>query len=307
MYTISNPFQQNSVTFCLEIEIKFKFLDNFAEYFENISQTIVCFEAEETEHVESKPDDLWKLQIFFDEYPDIKTIDNDIKSLAKSLGFTISSALGVSEVDDKDWVSEVQKTFTPILAGEFFIHHSEFKEEIPNEKIAIEINAGRAFGTGEHETTGNCLKALSSLKQEKFINCLDMGCGSGILAIAMAKLWPNQVTAVDIDDQAVEVSQDNVYLNKVGFITVAQSAGFQSKLIENNAPYQLIVANILANPLIEMAHDAYMNLLAGGKIILAGFINNQTQEVIKAYELNGFVVKEIIAEKDWPAVILEKA
>lgn len=306
MYTIDNPFQQNSVNYCLEMEIKFKFLQFFVAYFENHSETIVYFEAQETKDIESKPDDLWIIQVFLAQKPDLNQIDQDIKELAKKHNVKDKLKTNISEVKDKDWITEVQKTFSPILAGEFFIHHSGFYGDFPENKFSIEINAGRAFGTGEHETTSNCLKALSYLKNEKFINCLDMGCGSGILAIAMAKLWPYQITAVDLDEQAAQVTQENIALNKVGFITTAQSDGYKSKLVENNAPYQLITANILANPLIEMASDAYKYLQKDGKLILAGFINEQIQEVLEAHKLQGFSVKEIIVDKNWPAAILEK-
>ena len=305
MYTIDNPFQQNYVTYCLELQIKFRYLQYFIEFFESLTETIVCFEAEETNHIDSKPEDLWQIQAFFDNHPNLEYIEMKLKDLSYEHKIT-KPVVTVTKVNDQDWVSEVQKTFTPILSGDFFIHHSEYKDKIPEGKFAIKINAGRAFGTGEHETTSNCLKALSGLNQQKYTNCLDMGCGSGILAIAIAKLWPNQITAVDLDEQAVIVTQENIDINRVGFITVAQSDGYKSKLVEKNAPYQLITANILANPLIEMAGDAYKYLQRGGILILAGFVNEQMEEVLIAHQAKGFILKETIPTKAWPVLVLQK-
>ena len=133
-----------------------------------------------------------------------------------------------------------------------------------------------------------------------------MGCGSGILAIAMAKLWPNQITAVDLDEQAVHVTEENIHINKTGFITTGQSDGYKSRLVEKNAPYQLITANILANPLIEMAKDAYKHLQKDGILILAGFLNDQMENVLNAHLSQGFNLIQIISEENWPVLILKK-
>lgn len=305
MHTINNPFQQNSVTYCLELQIKFAYLQFFLEFFESLSETIVYFEDEDTKHIDSKPEDLWRIQVYLDKKPDLKLIHSQTTEIALKHKI-ISPVLEIKKINDQDWVSEVQKTFIPIQSGLFFIHHSGYKKETPEDKIAIEINAGRAFGTGEHETTSNCLKALSSLKENKYINCLDMGCGSGILAIAMAKLWPNQITAVDIDEQAVSVTLENFHLNNTRFITAGQSNGYKSKLVDKNAPYQLITANILANPLIEMANDAYKHLQKDGILILAGFLNNQMEKVLEAHKKQGFTLIKTISEEHWPTLMLKK-
>ena len=305
MHTIDNPFQQNSVTYCLELQIKFAFLQYFVQFFENLSETIVYFEDEETKHIDSKPEDLWKIEVYLDKLPDLQELEKNIATIAAEHKIN-APEFKISEINDQDWVSEVQKTFVPIEAGHFFIHHSDYKEEIPEGKIAIEINAGRAFGTGEHETTANCLKALSELREKKYINCLDMGCGSGILAIAIAKLWPYQVTAVDLDEQAVLVTEENIHINKTGFIGVAQSDGYKSKLVQKNAPYQLITSNILANPLIEMASDAYKNLQNHGILILAGFLNDQMQNVLEAHQAQGLSLVKVISEENWPVLIMQK-
>ncbi len=305
MHTIDHPFQQNSVSYCLELQIKFAYLQYFVQFFETLSQTIVYFENEDTKHIDSRPEDLWKIQVYLEDQPNLNDIEMKTAEIAAEHKIDKPS-LNIEKVNDQDWVSEVQKTFVPIQSGHFFIHPSDYDGEIPKGIKSIKIDAGMAFGTGEHETTSNCLKALSELSQNKYINCLDMGCGSGILAIAMAKSWPNQITAVDIDKQAIRVTEENIHINKVGFITTGQSNGYKSKLVEKNAPYQLITANILANPLIEMANDAYKHLQKDGILILAGFLNDQMENVLNAHLKQGFILIQTISEEHWPALMLKK-
>lgn len=300
-------FQHNSVIYCLTLKVKYIHLQYFVDFFETLTESIVYFEAEETNHIESKDNDIWQVEAYLDYLPEVNFLQNEIDRIAISLSIT-PPKLTVNEIKNCDWVNEVQKTFVPINAGMFFIHSSNYNDDFPMKKINIKIDAGSAFGTGEHETTSNCLIALSELAEEnyKFINSLDMGCGSGILAIAIAKLWPNQITAVDIDEQAVKVARENFHNNRVGFIVSEASNGFSSKIVNGNATYQLIVANILANPLIEMAKDAYAHLQNNGIVILAGFLNNQKTEVISAYKQQGFIAIKEIVKKDWPALVMQK-
>ncbi len=307
MRILDNPFQQNSVTYCLELQIKFIYLQYFVQFCDKLSDSIVYFEAEETKNIDSNPEDLWQIEVYLDNKPNLEDLQRQITELALSHSIA-APTLHLSKVKDHDWVSEVQKSFIPIQAGRFFIHDSSYQDKISSDKISIEINAGRAFGTGEHETTSNCLKALSELADEnnKYTNCLDMGCGSGILAIAMAKLWPNQITAVDIDEQAVLVTRENIDINKVGFIIANQSNGYDSNLVTSNGKYQLITANILAAPLTEMAAAACQHLAKNGILILAGFLENQKQAVLEAHQQQGLVlIKEICAE-NWPALVMKK-
>jgi len=296
---------QNEAKFCLSFQIKFLYLQYFVEFCESLSDTITYFEAEETRSIDSKPDDLWQIDVYLAEYPELEKLEKEINLLSRAHN-VIAPKLSISPIQICNWVEEVQKTFVPITAGQFFIHCSDNKEELPKNKIIIEINAGCAFGTGGHETTSNCLTALSELKDMNFINCLDMGCGSGILAIAMSKLWNNQVIAVDIDEQAALVTKDNCFKNNVNFIKSSQSNGYDSMLVKQNAPYQLITANILAAPLIEMAKDAYESLTPNGILIIAGFLVEQRQAVLTAHEQQGFKLLREICLENWPALILKK-
>jgi ribosomal protein L11 methyltransferase len=297
-----NPFQQNPVTYCLSLQIKFRYLQDFVQFCENLSDSIVYFEAEDTKSIDNKPEDLWQIDVYLDKKPNLDELNQQFNNIAVESG-TNSPELLLSQIDDKDWVSEVQKTFVPIEAGKFFIHHSGYEGKKPTGFLEIEVNAGRAFGTGEHETTSNCLKALSELKD--LGNCLDMGCGSGILAIAMNKLG-GLVTAVDLDEQAVQVTNENKQLNKVEFRATSQSNGYEDKIVAQNSPYQTITANILAGPLIAMAEDASDHLASQGNLILAGFLKDQLLNVLEAHKKQGLTLVKEICVDNWPVLVMTK-
>lgn len=305
--TIShNPFKQTAVTYCLEMKTRYAMLESFIQVCEKFSTNIVYFETEGSRSVESLPEDLWQISAYLENKPNLQEIKKLIAEVALSQK-TPTPDISLSRVEDKDWVSEVQKNFKPINAGRFFIHATTHKEEIPNDKIIIQMDAGRAFGTGEHETTSNCLKSLSAIADGPFTKCLDMGCGSGILAIAMAKLWPDKtIIATDIDEQAVLVTEENYKLNDVSSIIVKQSNGYNSNFITSNGPYQIITSNILATPLIDMASKAYKYLDKGGLIFLAGFIKTQVADVLNAHLKQGFILEEEVTAENWPVLIMRK-
>ncbi len=297
-----NTFKQNSNTYCIELKVKFKYLQSFVSLGEEFSKTIVYFEAENTKNIDSDPEDLWQIDIYFENKPDFLLIKNAFNSLAFELKIQSIDFL-FYELDDKDWVSEVQKQFSPLKLGKFFIHNLDYKGECPAGLMNIQVNAGRAFGTGEHETTSGCLVALSEYL--KGSSALDMGCGSGILAIAMAKLG-SEVVAVDLDEQAVLVTKENAELNAVRIKIIDQSDGYNSNIVRKNAPYNTIVANILAGPLIEMAKDAFACLAKDGIIILAGLIEGQMKDVLDAHIQQGFKLEKIIQQDNWPVLIMSK-
>ena len=299
-----NPNQQTSVAFCLHVNAKFLHLETFLDFFDHLSDSIVYFEAEETSSIESRPNDLWQIDIYLDERPNIEKIQQQLDQLTNENNIE-KAILTISEVEQLDWAKEVQKTFKPIKAGKFFIHPSDYSEELNQDSINIKIDAGSAFGTGEHETTSNCLKALTKFGQGK--KALDMGCGSGILAIAMAKIGIDLVVAVDIDEQAVEVTKQNSILNQANISVTCKSDGYNSESVRNNSPYDVICANILAGPLVDMAEDAVKSLNKQGILILAGFLPDQLDDVISAHQNKGLKLVEIITEKTWPAIILQNA
>ncbi len=298
------PNQQTSVAFCLHAKAKFSNLETFLNFFDHLSDSIVYFEAEETSSIESRPNDLWQIDIYLDKRPHMERIQQQLDQLTNENNIE-KTILTISEVEQLDWAKEVQKTFKPIKAGKFFIHPSDYSEELSQDLINIKIDAGSAFGTGEHETTSNCLKALTKFGQGQ--KALDMGCGSGILAIAMAKLGIDLVVAVDIDEQAIEVTKQNSKINQVNISFIGKSDGYNSESVRNNSPYDVICANILAGPLVAMAESAVKSLNKQGILILAGFLPDQLDDVITTHQNKGLKLVEIITEKTWPAIILQNA
>jgi ribosomal protein L11 methyltransferase len=193
------------------------------------------------------------------------------------------------ELPDIDWVAENQRSFKPFQVGPFWVHPSHARDALPAGLLPIEIDAGMAFGTGTHATTRGCLEMLSALDKAETANAVDVGCGSGILAIAMAKLWQRPVVGGDNDPQAVEVAIDNARLNGVAalcrFVT---SVGLSAPELAAQAPYGLIVANILAGPLIELSQPFASATRPGGRVLLSGLLVEQADMILSTYKRRGF-------------------
>jgi ribosomal protein L11 methyltransferase len=212
----------------------------------------------------------------------------------------------VEALPDLDWVAESQKALPPIRAGRFYIHGSHVTGPPPAASIPILIDADAAFGTGRHETTRGCLIALSRLaKRRRFRRPLDMGCGSGVLAIAMAKLWPVSVVAADNDATSLRVAHDNARINGVAArLRCVASDGYGSAMLARRAPYDLIVANILAKPLAAMACDLARHLAPGGTAVLSGLLADQQRAVLAPHRGQGLRLKERISLGDWVTLVL---
>ena len=201
--------------------------------------------------------------------------------------------LGLEPLPDRDWVTASLRALPPVEAGRFFVHGAHDRGRARGRArggaIALEVEAGRAFGNGKHETTYGCLLALDHLaKVRRFNRPLDLGCGAGVLALAMARLWRVEVTASDIDPWAVAVAKANARLNHLhGFVRPVRSDGFAHPALSNNAPYDLIVANILARPLQRLAPAIAAHLAPGGRVILSGLLAKQDAQVRAAYLSQG--------------------
>jgi ribosomal protein L11 methyltransferase len=251
---------------------------------------------------ESRPDD-WLIHAYFERAPS----EDDLESLA-ALG---SGEPYVEQLGEADWVTMSQAGLQPIRAGRFFVHTPTYRSRPPG-TIAFEIDASLAFGTGQHATTSGCLEALDRLEREgaRFANIADIGTGTGLLAFAALALWPGaRCIATDIDAVAIEVARENAAINRVktghgpGELLLAVADGMDSPLLAARAPFDLIVANILAGPLIEMASDFVGALTPGGTVILAGLLDTQAGPVIAAYEKLGLTVRDR-GSGEWPVLIL---
>lgn len=208
-----------------------------------------------------------------------------------------------------NWLKDNVIRFAPAEVGEFMIYGIHETTTPATDKLPLRIYAATAFGS-EHQTTKSCLLALSELYRRKVPhqNILDMGCGSGILSLGAAKLWPDaNITAVDIDEEAVIVTLQNTRDNLLDSqIHAAVSDGYASALVRERAPYDIIMANILARPLIEMAPDLYQALKPGGYCILSGFVNDQEDWVVDAHRQQGLQLCKIYEMDNWRAALMEK-
>ena len=232
----------------------------------------------------------WLTTAHYQLEPDVEqlsTLIQDCLSLNEE-DFTLK----LSWVENKDWVAHVQKNLKPVIAGRFFIHGSHDRKQANSESNTIEINAAQAFGTAHHGTTRGCLQAISDLaKQLDPGSILDLGTGTGILAIAAKMCWPDaRIIATDIDPVAVEVADKNISLNiNDANIKTLHANGLASPRIADQAPFDLIIANILAKPLIDLAPSIANALCKNGYLILSGLLLDQYPKVAKAYEATGLI------------------
>ena len=244
--------------------------------------------------------DTWEVGGYFLEAPD----EVALAVLAAAFGAT---PFAVSEVPDTDWVAHVRRELTPVEAGRVFVYGSHDADKVPDDKISLRIEAAMAFGTGHHGTTLGCLRALNRLVDEgvRAHSVADIGCGTAVLAMAAAHIWPEAVMASDIDAVAVDVAEANVRANGLeGRVTCVEAAGFQHEALNGEGQFDLVFANILMGPLIELAPDMAMAVSVGGHAILSGILNEQADSVAEIYRQNGFnqVFREEIV--DWTTLTL---
>jgi ribosomal protein L11 methyltransferase len=215
-------------------------------------------------------------------------------------------AVTVEPLPDHDWIRLSQEGLPPVRAGRFFVYGAHDAGQVPHGVIPIKIEAGLAFGTGHHETTSLCLEALSDIARERgFRNVLDLGTGTGLLAIGAVKLWKRRVLASDIDPVAVGVARDNAIANGTGPWVVAVVAdGLANPILSRAAPYDLLIANILAGPLTRLAPEIIKSLAPGAVLLLSGLLNNQEKLVTSFYRDLRYVGARRAGP--WSALVLEK-
>lgn len=249
-----------------------------------------------------RPDD-WLIHAYFEHSPSSEEL-----RVIHSLG---SGQPRIEELGEADWVTMSQAGLQPIRAGRFYVHTPMYRSAPPG-TVSFEIDASLAFGTGQHATTSGCLEMLDLLErgEERFANIADIGTGTGLLAFAALALWPTaKCIATDIDPVAIDVARDNALINGVkvghdsGELLLTAADGLDSPLLAARKPFDLIIANILAGPLIELAKDFASSLAPGGVIILAGLLDTQAGEVAAAYGELGLSVRDRRAG-DWPVLVL---
>lgn len=244
----------------------------------------------------------WEVGGYFLEKPD----DTELALLAAAFGAT---PFLVSEVPETDWVAHVRRDLHPIEAGRFFIYGAHDADKVPEGVEPLLIEAAMAFGTGHHGTTQGCLLALDKLATEGFVgkNVADIGCGTAVLAMAAARIWPGRVIASDLDQIAVETAVANAEANGLaGRLECFECAGFDHPQHRAAAPYDLVFANILKGPLIELAPDMAGHVAKEGYVILSGILNPQADETVAAYLNQQF---ELIARNElgeWTTLVLRR-
>jgi ribosomal protein L11 methyltransferase len=248
-----------------------------------------------TEEVEDDREH-WRLDAYTEHEPDA--------AMLAALRALVPSAAGadpvVTALTAQDWVTMSQTGLEPIREGRFVVHTSAHPVDAPEGGRAFLIDAGQAFGTGHHATTSGCLAMLDGLAAREVTNVIDLGTGTGLLAFAAAHLWPDaRITATDIDPAAIVVTRENATANGVGGIELIVADGALNDAITVRAPYDLVIANILAGPLISMAPEAAAIAAPGAAIVLAGLLETQRAEVVAAFEACGCTLEAVDRRGDW--------
>jgi ribosomal protein L11 methyltransferase len=253
---------------------------------------------------ESKPDD-WLIHAYFDREPK----PGELAMLA-DLG---SGSPRIEQLGEADWVTMSQADLQPIRAGRFYVHTPMYRG-VPPGAVPFEIDASLAFGTGQHATTSACLAALDKLERAgaSFANIADIGTGTGLLAFAALSLWPEaKCIATDVDPVAIDVARENGAINRVklghgaGELLLGVADGMDSPLLTARAPFDLIIAIILAGPLIELAPDFAKALAPGATMVLAGLLDTQADAVAKAYAAEGLALVDG-GVGEWPVLVCQR-
>lgn len=247
---------------------------------------------------------LYEIGAHFEEVPD----DIGLSLLAAAFG---ARAFAVSEVPEKDWVAHVRRELAPVEAGRFFVYGAHDADKVPDDRVALLIEASMAFGTGHHGTTMGCLLATETLVQEGVgpRNIIDVGCGTAVLAMAAARVWPDAtILASDIDDVAVDVARANVAANGLETrIACHAAAGFDAPALTDAGPYGLVYANILKGPLMALAPQLGRHLSPGGHAILSGILNEQADAIEANYSRFGVNPVSRTRIGDWTTLILRRS
>ena len=245
---------------------------------------------------------MWEVGAYFTEDPD--TVALALLAAAHGAGDFV-----VSEVPDTDWVAKVRRELVPVLAGRFYVHGSHDADTVPDGVEPLLIEAAMAVGTGHHGTTQGCLRALDRLIEAGVVchKVVDIGCGTAVLAMAAARTWPETVLASDMDAVAVEVAEANVAANGLtGRVDCFEAIGFDHPRLHAAAPFDLVFANILKQPLIDLAPDMAKHLVPGGFAILSGILNEQGDDVAEVYARNGINTWHREEIGDWTTITLQK-
>lgn len=268
--------------------------------------TEVFFEGEAAVAAFERSDGRWDVTVHFADPPDQAQIRELVTNAASA---EIADTLAFDTIEAKDWVKASLEDLVPVPAGRFVVHGAHDRMRVPANKLGIEIEAALAFGTGHHGTTRGCLLLLDHvLKAYQPRRVLDLGTGTGVLGIAAAKALKIGVLASDIDPPSVKVAQENARLNETGnLVQVIRATGFSAPGFAQRAPFDLVLANILANPLRQLATPMARHLAPGALVILSGLLTPQARSVIAAYRARGLVPLRHLRIEGWSSLLLRAA
>lgn len=259
-----------------------------------------------------QPGDMWRLRMLTDPSVDTAGLEARLALLAASLGMAAPAAIHSEEleaVDPTDWLTMSARAFPPLNLGRFFVFGSHYEGPFPAAAFPLLVDAATAFGSGEHGTTAGCLTAMERLaKAQGFANILDLGTGTGLLAMAAARLWPEaRILASDIDREAARVARLNTSLNRLApRIACTRATGYAAPAIRGRAPFDLILANILTRPLCAMAGDLARHLAPGGRAVLSGFLDEDRNWIRVTHGLVGLTAVDHISVNGWSTMVLTK-
>jgi ribosomal protein L11 methyltransferase len=250
----------------------------------------------------------WLLEGFARRAPDRVALETAL-ALAMACRGEAAPYVQIDQIPDTDWVLANLRDFPPISAGRFYVHGSHYQGALPAGRVPLRVDAGAAFGSGEHATTRGCLLAIDGLLRRKRVrHPLDLGCGSGILAMALAKSIAGPVMAADIDPTAVRVARRNAAQNGVRpNLRVMVSRGYRHPKIAAGRPYDLIVANILARPLVAMAAELANHLSRDGFAVLSGLLVRQERQVLAAHRIQGLSLVARVRIQGWSTLVLSRS
>ena len=242
---------------------------------------------------------IWRIDAF-------PTTDEEAAGVEARLKAHETLTVSVEKLADADWLAMSLSGLPPVEAGRFFVYGAHDQGRVPPNRVNLKIDAGAAFGTGHHGTTVGCLLAFDELlKRERFERVLDVGCGTGVLAIAAAKTGSRVAIGTDIDAPSVRIANENADLNqaKARFV---HASGLNDRKVRGEGPYDLVFANILAPPLVALAQDIKEALKLEGVAILSGLLRTQERRVTAAYLSRGFVLERRIHRDAWSALVLRR-
>lgn len=267
--------------------------------------TEVFIEGQAASAAFERPDGQWDVTLHFADPPDQPLLRQLVTNAASA---DIAAGIVFDTVEARDWVKASLEDLVPVPAGRFVVHGRHDRARIAPNKLGVEIEAALAFGTGHHGTTRGCLLLLDHvIKARRPRRVLDLGTGTGVLAIAAARALHEKILASDIDPPSVQVARDNARLNVSGHLVQAiRATGFAAPEIAEAAPFDLVLANILANPLRQLAAPMARHLAPGALVILSGLLTPQARAVIAAYRARGLVPLRHLRIEGWSSLLLQK-